>query len=87
MVDLDSNPTKLIEIVEIGKQPSMTRGSLTTFLIANDVAKYSRFRGRALRRDPPVPDARRHAARSSQSVILTAIIFNALIIIASIPWR
>ena len=86
MVDLDSNPTKLIEIVEIGKQLLITRGSLTTFSIANDVAKYfaiipAMFAGvfsgldtlNIMRLDSP------------ESAILSAVIFNALVIVALIP--
>jgi K+-transporting ATPase ATPase B chain len=86
MVDLDSNPTKLIEIVEIGKQLLITRGSLTTFSIANDIAKYfaiipAMFAGvfsgldtlNIMRLDTP------------ESAILSAVIFNALIIIGLIP--
>jgi K+-transporting ATPase ATPase B chain len=86
MVDLDSNPTKLIEIVEIGKQLLITRGSLTTFSIANDIAKYfaiipAMFAGvyagldtlNVMRLDSP------------ESAILSAVIFNALIIVALIP--
>ena len=87
MVDLDSNPTKLIDIVEIGKQMLITRGSLTTFSIANDVAKYfAIIPGDA---DGDVPGhraAEHHEARISRtSAILSAVIFNALIIIALIP--
>ncbi len=86
MVDLDSNPTKLIEIVEIGKQLLMTRGSLTTFSIANDVAKYFAIIPAMLITTFPVLAAlnimRLH---SPESAILSAIIFNALIIIALIP--
>jgi potassium-transporting ATPase ATP-binding subunit len=93
MVDLDSNPTKLIEIVEIGKQLLMTRGSLTTFSIANDVAKYFAIlpalfstlyivsgseRG-------PLASLNIMGLESPQSAILSAIIFNALIIVALIP--
>jgi K+-transporting ATPase ATPase B chain len=86
MVDLDSDPTKLIEIVEIGKQLLMTRGSLTTFSIANDVAKYFAIL--------PAMFATAYPAMSvlnvmrlttSQSAILSAVIFNALIIVALIP--
>jgi K+-transporting ATPase ATPase B chain len=86
MVDLDSNPTKLIEIVEIGKQLLITRGSLTTFSIANDIAKYfaiipAMFAGvyagldtlNVMRLDSP------------ESAILSAVIFNALVIVALIP--
>lgn len=86
MVDLDSNPTKLIEIVEIGKQLLMTRGSLTTFSIANDVAKYFAIIPALLMATFPaiVPLNVMHLA-SPQSAILSAVIFNALIIIALIP--
>jgi len=86
MVDLDSNPTKLIEIVQIGKQLLITRGSLTTFSIANDVAKYFAIipamftaaypgleRLNVMRLDNP------------QSAILSAVIFNALVIVALLP--
>ena len=86
MVDLDSNPTKLIEIVEIGKQLLMTRGSLTTFSIANDVAKYFAILPAMFVTTYPALGALNvmHLA-SSQSAILSAVIFNALIIIALIP--
>ena len=86
MVDLDSNPTKLIEIVEIGKQLLMTRGSLTTFSIANDVAKYFAIIPALFIATYPELGALNvmHLA-SPQSAILSAIIFNALIIIALIP--
>jgi len=86
MIDLDSNPTKLIEIVEIGKQLLMTRGSLTTFSIANDVAKYFAIIPAMLMATFPAiaPLNIMHLA-SPQSAILSAIIFNALIIIALIP--
>ncbi|MEZ0295549.1 MAG: potassium-transporting ATPase subunit KdpB [Candidatus Methylacidiphilales bacterium] len=86
MVDLDSNPTKLIEIVEIGKQLLMTRGSLTTFSIANDVAKYFAIIPAMLMATFPAiaPLNVMHLA-SPQSAILSAVIFNALIIIALIP--
>ena len=82
MVDLDSNPTKLLEVVEVGKQLLMTRGSLTTFSIANDVAKYfailpALFVGIA-------PLNIMHLA-TAESAILSAVIFNALIIVALIP--
>ncbi len=86
MVDLDSNPTKLIEIVEIGKQLLMTRGSLTTFSLANDVAKYFAIIPAAFATTYPVLDklnVMRLATPSS--AILSAVIFNALIIIALIP--
>ena len=88
MVDLDSNPTKLIEIVEIGKQLLITRGSLTTFSIANDVAKYfaiipAMFSGVLPRARP----AQRHGPRRRPHVrpSLAAVIFNALIIVVLIP--
>jgi potassium-transporting ATPase ATP-binding subunit len=86
MVDLDSNPTKLIEIVEIGKQLLMTRGSLTTFSIANDVSKYFAIIPAAFASTYPTLNALNimHLA-SPQSAILSAVIFNALIIIALIP--
>jgi len=86
MVDLDSNPTKLIEIVEIGKQLLMTRGSLTTFSIANDVAKYFAIIPAMLVITYPaiVPLNVMHL-HSPSSAILSAVIFNALIIIALIP--
>ncbi len=86
MVDLDSNPTKVIEIVEIGKQLLMTRGSLTTFSIANDVAKYFAIIPALFIATYPELGALNvmHLA-SPQSAILSAIIFNALIIIALIP--
>jgi K+-transporting ATPase ATPase B chain len=86
MVDLDSNPTKLIEIVEIGKQLLMTRGALTTFSIANDVAKYfAIIPAMFLAFYPQLGALNVMALSSPQSAILSAIIFNALIIIALIP--
>ncbi|MBK1867194.1 potassium-transporting ATPase subunit KdpB [Aestuariivirga sp. YIM B02566] len=86
MVDLDSNPTKLIEIVEIGKQLLMTRGSLTTFSIANDVAKYFAIIPALFVATYPQLGALNIMALSSpQSAILSAVIFNALVIIALIP--
>jgi potassium-transporting ATPase ATP-binding subunit len=86
MVDLDSNPTKLIEIVEIGKQLLMTRGSLTTFSIANDVAKYFAIIPAMFAGTFPVLNALNVMhLKTSQSAILSAVIFNALIIIALIP--
>ena len=86
MVDLDSNPTKLIEIVEIGKQLLMTRGSLTTFSIANDVAKYFAIIPAMLMVTFPAMAALNIMNLGSpQSAILSAIIFNALIIVALIP--
>ncbi|WP_038159206.1 potassium-transporting ATPase subunit KdpB [Verrucomicrobium sp. BvORR106] len=86
MVDLDSNPTKLIEIVEIGKQLLMTRGSLTTFSIANDVAKYFAIIPAMLMVTfPAIAPLNIMGLASPQSAILSAIVFNALIIIALIP--
>jgi K+-transporting ATPase ATPase B chain len=93
MVDLDSNPTKLIQIVEIGKQLLMTRGSLTTFSIANDVAKYFAIlpamfgtlyalSGMA---GGPLEALNIMRLHSPQSAILSAVVFNALIIVALIP--
>jgi K+-transporting ATPase ATPase B chain len=86
MVDLDSDPTKLIEVVEIGKQLLMTRGSLTTFSIANDVAKYFAILPAMFAVAYPAMSALNvmHLA-TPQSAILSAVIFNALIIIALIP--
>ena len=86
MVDLDSNPTKLIEIVEIGKQLLITRGALTTFSIANDVAKYfaiipAMFAGTY----PALDDVNVMRLDSPQSAILSAVVFNALVIVALIP--
>ncbi len=92
MVDLDSNPTKLIEIVEIGKQLLMTRGSLTTFSIANDVAKYFAILPALFgtvylmnETEGPLSALNIMGLASPQSAILSAVIFNALIIIALIP--
>jgi K+-transporting ATPase ATPase B chain len=86
MVDLDSNPTKLIEIVEIGKQMLMTRGSLTTFSIANDVAKYFAIIPAAFASTYPALNALNvmHLATPA-SAIMSAVIFNALIIVLLIP--
>jgi K+-transporting ATPase ATPase B chain len=86
MVDLDSNPTKLLEVVEIGKQLLMTRGVLTTFSIANDVAKYfaiipAMFAGVY----PEIAPLNVMRLTTAQSAILSAVIFNALVIIALIP--
>jgi len=86
MVDLDSNPTKLLEVVEIGKQLLMTRGSLTTFSVANDVAKYfailpAMFMGVF----PQIAPLNVMRLASPLSAILSAVIFNALIIILLIP--
>ena len=86
MVDLDSNPTKLIEIVEIGKQLLMTRGALTTFSISNDVAKYFAIIPAMFATAFPVLNALNiMGLRTPQSAILSAVIFNAVIIIALIP--
>ncbi|MBZ5645932.1 MAG: potassium-transporting ATPase subunit KdpB [Acidobacteriia bacterium] len=86
MVDLDSNPTKLIEIVEIGKQLLMTRGSLTTFSIANDVAKYFAIIPAMFAGTFPVLQALNiMRLQTPESAILSAVVFNALIIIALIP--
>jgi K+-transporting ATPase ATPase B chain len=86
MVDLDSNPTKLIEIVEIGKQLLMTRGALTTFSLANDVSKYFAIIPAAFATTYPQLNALNimHLA-TPESAILSAVIFNALIITALIP--
>jgi K+-transporting ATPase ATPase B chain len=86
MVDLDSNPTKLIEIVAIGKQLLITRGALTTFSIANDVAKYfaivpAMFAGTF----PVLDEIDVMRLASPQSAILSAVVFNALVIVALIP--
>ena len=86
MVDLDSNPTKLLEVVEIGKQMLMTRGALTTFSIANDVAKYFAIIPAAFATTYPVLSLLNIMRLASpQSAILSAVIFNALIIMALIP--
>jgi K+-transporting ATPase ATPase B chain len=86
MVDLDSNPTKLIEIVEIGKQLLMTRGALTTCSIANDVAKYFAIIPAMFAGVFPVLAALNIMhLKTPESAILSAIIFNALIIIVLIP--
>ncbi len=86
MVDLDSNPTKLIEVVETGKQMLMTRGSLTTFSIANDLAKYFAIIPAAFASTYPSLDALNLMRLATPfSAILSAVIFNALIIIALIP--
>jgi len=86
MVDLDSNPTKLLEVVETGKQMLMTRGALTTFSIANDVAKYFAIIPAAFASTYPVLGVLNvmHLA-TPESAILSAVIFNALIIVALIP--
>ncbi len=86
MVDLDSNPTKLIEVVEIGKQMLVTRGALTTFSIANDVAKYFAIIPAAFAATYPQLNALNVMGLASPaSAILSAVIFNALIIVALIP--
>ncbi len=91
MVDLDSNPTKLIDVVEIGKQLLITRGSLTTFSIANDVAKYfaiipALFAGTyVFNHNRPLEALNIMHLHSAQSAVLSAVIFNALVIIALIP--
>ena len=86
MVDLDSDPTKLIEIVEIGKQLLMTRGALTTFSIANDVAKYfAIIPAMFVAFYPQLQALNIMRLHTPQSAILSAIIFNALIIVALIP--
>jgi len=86
MIDLDSDPTKLIEIVEIGKQLLITRGALTTFSVANDIAKYFAILPAMFAGAFPVLAAlnimRLH---SPQSAVLSAVIFNAIIIVALIP--
>ena len=86
MVDLDSNPTKLIEIVEIGKQMLITRGALTTFSIANDVAKYfAIIPAMLISLFPEIAPLNIMGLRSPQSAILSAVIFNAVIIVLLIP--
>ncbi len=86
MVDLDSNPTKLIEIVEIGKQLLMTRGALTTFSVANDVAKYfAIIPAMLVTTFPEIAALNVMRLGSPESAVLSAIIFNALIIVALIP--
>lgn len=93
MIDLDSNPTKLIEVVQIGKQLLMTRGALTTFSIANDVAKYFAILPAMFAAVYVLPETNKGALwslnimglHSPQSAILAAVIFNALIIVALIP--
>ena len=86
MVDLDSNPTKLIEVVEIGKQMLITRGALTTFSIANDIAKYFAIIPAAFATTYPALNALNVMNLATpRSAILSAVIFNALIIIALVP--
>jgi K+-transporting ATPase ATPase B chain len=86
MIDLDSNPTKLLEVIEIGKQLLITRGSLTTFSIANDVAKYFAIIPAMLMVTfPAISPLNIMHLHNPNSAILSAIIFNALIIVALIP--
>ena len=86
LVDLDSNPTKLIEVVEIGKQLLMTRGALTTFSIANDIAKYFAIIPAAFAATYPALNALNIMRLATpESAIISAVIFNALIIIFLIP--
>jgi K+-transporting ATPase ATPase B chain len=86
MIDLDSNPTKLIEVVEIGKQLLMTRGALTTFSIANDVAKYfAIIPAIFVIAFPALQALNIMRLHSPQSAILASVIFNALIIVALVP--
>jgi K+-transporting ATPase ATPase B chain len=86
MVDLDSNPTKLIEVVDVGKQMLVTRGALTTFSVANDVAKYFAIIPAAFATTYPALDALNVMGLASpQSAILSAVIFNALIIVVLVP--
>ena len=86
MIDLDSNPTKLLEVVEVGKQLLMTRGCLTTFSIANDVAKYfAILPAMFVTALPEIAPLNVMRLASPQSAILSAVIFNALVIVALIP--
>jgi K+-transporting ATPase ATPase B chain len=85
LVDLDSNPTKLIEVVEIGKQMLMTRGALTTFSLANDVAKYFAILPVAFASTYPQLDALNVMRLDPATAVLSAVIFNALVIVALIP--
>jgi K+-transporting ATPase ATPase B chain len=85
MVDLDSNPTKLIEILQIGKQLLITRGSLTTFSLANDVAKYFAIIPAAFYSTYPELDRLNIMNLSPKTAILSAVIFNAIIIVLLIP--
>jgi K+-transporting ATPase ATPase B chain len=86
MVDLDSNPTKLIEVVDVGKQMLVTRGALTTFSIANDVAKYFAIIPAAFAATYPSLNALNVMGLASpHSAILSAVIFNALIIVVLVP--
>jgi K+-transporting ATPase ATPase B chain len=86
MVDLDSNPTKLIEVVAIGKQLLITRGAITTFSIANDVAKYFAIIPAAfVGTYPALEELNVMGLSTPESAILSAVIFNALIIVALVP--
>ena len=86
MVDLDSNPTKLIDIVEIGKQLLITRGALTTFSVANDIAKYfAIIPAMFVAVYPGLQTLNIMRLSSPESAILSAVVFNALVIIALIP--
>jgi len=86
MVDLDSNPTKLIDVVEIGKQLLITRGALTTFSIANDIAKYFAIIPALFAATyPQLESLNVMRLHSPASAVLSAVIFNALIIVALIP--
>ena len=86
MVDLDSNPTKLIDVVEIGKQLLITRGALTTFSIANDVAKYfAIIPALFAATSPQLNTLNVMKLHSPTSAVLSAVIFNALVIIALVP--
>jgi len=88
MIDLDSNPTKLIEIVEIGKQLLMTRGAMTTFSIANDVSKYFAIIPAAFATTYPELAALNFMHLSTpQSAVLSAVIFNAIVILLLVLWR
>jgi potassium-transporting ATPase ATP-binding subunit len=86
MVDLDSNPTKLIEVVAIGKQLLITRGALTTFSIANDIAKYfAIIPAMFMATYPALGQLNIMGLHTPQSAVLSAVIFNALIIVALVP--
>jgi K+-transporting ATPase ATPase B chain len=86
MVDLDSNPTKLLDIVAIGKQMLITRGALTTFSIANDLAKYfAIIPALFVLAYPQLDGANVLSLRTPESAILSAVIFNALVIVALVP--
>ena len=86
MVDLDSNPTKLLDVVEVGKQLLITRGALTTFSIANDVAKYFAIIPAMFAPIlPALDDLNVLRLATTQSAVLSAVIFNALVILALIP--